>query len=281
MADGRFFDVTVFSDVSARDGLGWALSDVAPAPGRGEVFEVFRSDAGTVPTIAGTTLQPVAPDLVERFAKTAVLDLLHGVLREGRTDWLPANIARALSWAGRRVTGWWGPEWPLSERADGTAKVYADAGADAVPFAWLGLSLDTGDVEVGIYQDDTYFGLHFVPRAGDNLRDYDAEYFRIHDDLPLPTGLIQSVTLTLDTTVLTDPAVDAILSEAVLVVDGRPVPLIAAEAYGPDEWHRLDESVVVLRDLETLQRTAWITPRPFASLPPQPGKSTRSPDFSG
>jgi hypothetical protein len=43
-----------------------------------------------------------------------------------------------------------------------------------------------------------------------------------------------------------------------MVIEGQPVPLIAAEAYGPDEWHRLDESVVVLRDLETLQRTAWM-----------------------
>jgi hypothetical protein len=187
IADGRFFDVTVFSDVSARDGLGRVLSDVAPAPGRGVVFEVFRGDAGTVPTITGTTFQPVAPDLVGRFAKTAVLDLLHGVLREGRTDWLPTNIARALSWAGRRVSRWWGPEWPLSERVDGAAEVYAGVGADAVPYARLGLSLDTGDVEVGTYQDDTYFGLHFDPQAGGNLRDYDSEYFRIHNDLPLPT----------------------------------------------------------------------------------------------
>lgn len=33
--DGRYYTTTVFSEASGRDGLGWELEDVAPAPGRG------------------------------------------------------------------------------------------------------------------------------------------------------------------------------------------------------------------------------------------------------
>jgi hypothetical protein len=74
-ADGRFYAVTVFSDVTSRDGLGWELSDVAPV-GRGDVLEIFRSDSGAVPTLTSTWFRSVPEELVLRFAKAAVVDLL-------------------------------------------------------------------------------------------------------------------------------------------------------------------------------------------------------------
>ena len=262
IADGRFFDVTVFSDVVTRDGLGWELVDIAPAPGRGQVFEVFREDSGDVPTISSTSFQPADVDLIGRFASAAVLDLVRGILRYDRTDWLSTNIARALSLAGRRVSRWWGPEWPLTEHPDGTADVYAAPGADAVPFAWLGLALDTGEIEVDVYQDDAYFGLRIDQPSQDQLSDYDRGSFRINERVNLPTGSIDSVTVALDTTVMDEPGTDALLAEIILTVDGYPVPLIAAEAYDLNEWHRLDESVVVVRDLAALSRIEWIPARP-------------------
>ncbi len=41
---GRYYSVTKFSDVHERDGYGWELDDVAPAPGRGTVLEAFFDD---------------------------------------------------------------------------------------------------------------------------------------------------------------------------------------------------------------------------------------------
>ncbi|MEI7055404.1 hypothetical protein WBG06_06280 [Nocardioides sp. CCNWLW239] len=264
IAEGRFFDVTIFSDVAARDGLGWELADVAPTQGRGQVFEVFREDSGEVPTVSASSFEPVPVSLIERFVKAAVLDLLEGVVLDDGTDWLPTNVAAFLSLSGRRVSRWSGPEWPLSERADGTADLYAEEAAAAVPFAWLALALDVGEAEVGVYQDDAYFGLHIAQASKGVLSDYDPAYFRIHERADLPTGLIESVTVTLDTTVMDDPGTDAVVAEVFLTVDGQLVPLLAGEAYGPDEWHRLDESVVVLRDLAALDRINWLPARPRA-----------------
>lgn len=141
-----------------------------------------------------------------------------------------------------------------------------------MPFAWLGFALDTHNTEVGVYQDDAYFGLRFEPLATSVLADYDPNYFRTHQRIDLPTGLIESVTVALDTTVVDEAGTDAVLAEVVLVVDGQSVPLMAAEAYGPDEWHRLDESVVLLRYLEAFERIDWIPRRPRVPQPfrPQP-----------
>lgn len=276
IADGRYFGVTVFGDVSTRDGLGWELEDLAPAPGRGQVYEVFREDSGEVPVISSTCFQPADVGLVERFAKAAVLVLLGETLRNDQTDWHPTNIARALSLAGRRVSRWWGPEWPLTEHLDGTAGSYAAPGADAVPLAWLRLALDTQEIEIGTYQDGASFGLCVDQPSKAELSDHDPAYFRIHERLDLPTGSIESVSVVIDTTVLGDShtdrvLTDALLAEVVLTVEGRPVPLVAAEAYGPDEWHRLDESVVVLSDVAAFDRIDWIPRRP--QVPDLPGRS--------
>lgn len=262
-ADGRFFDVTIFSDVDSRDGLGWELVDLAPAPGRGRVFEVFREDSGEVPTITSTSFVPVAISLVDRFANAAVADLLGGILREDRTNWLATNVAALLALSGHLVDQWSGPE----ERTDGSADEYATEKAVAVPFAWLALTLDVGEAEIASYQDDAYFGLRLAPSPQRRISAYDSGYFRIHGRLDLPTGVIESVTLVLDTTVMGGEGSDAVIAEMMLRVDGQPVALIAAESYGPGEWHRLDESVVVLRDLAASDRIRWIPARPRVPEP--------------
>ncbi|GAA4714472.1 hypothetical protein APR04_004106 [Promicromonospora umidemergens] len=235
---------------------------IADADGDLDVaLEVLSKPPAPMQEITATWHRPVQPLLLQRFATDVVTELLDGVVRRGQTGWLQTNIAYALSWAGLEVSRWWGPEWPLVE--DGAAgNAYSEPDADAVPFAWLGLALNTGDVEIDIYQDDAYFGLCFEPQARRVLTDNDPGYFRLHESLPLPIGRIEQVRVTIDTTTLDDPFSDIVLAEAVLMVGGQPVPLIAAENYGPNEWHRLDESVVILRDSAALKNLDWHPPRP-------------------
>ncbi|GAB2560759.1 hypothetical protein [Kribbella endophytica] len=76
-SDGRYYLITVFSDVSAgRDGLGMELEDVAPAPGRGTAMVVFREDSTGIPVISSTTYLPVPDDLAARFTEYALRQLL-------------------------------------------------------------------------------------------------------------------------------------------------------------------------------------------------------------
>jgi hypothetical protein len=78
-ADGRYYGVTVFSDVSERDGLGVELEDVAPAPGRGLAMVIFRDDSTGAPVVSTTTHLPVPAELATRFTGYA----LRIVLPEG------------------------------------------------------------------------------------------------------------------------------------------------------------------------------------------------------
>ncbi|MFE7508248.1 hypothetical protein [Promicromonospora sp. NPDC057488] len=229
-------------------------------------LEILSGPHAGLQEITATWHRPVRPLLVQRLATEAVTELLDGVVRRGRFGWPQANIAQALSWAGREVGRWWGPEWPLDGSDAGTfaeGKTYAAPDAEASSFAWLGLALDTGDVQVTTYQDDAYFGLCFEPQPRNALADNDPRYYRLHESLALPVGRIEQVTVAIDRTTLDDPMSDVVLAETTLVVGGRPVPLIAAENYGPDEWHRLDESVVVLSDPDAVDRIGWLPPRPM------------------
>jgi hypothetical protein len=70
--DGRYYAVTQFSDVATRDGFGWELDDVAPAPGRGTVLEAFWDDTTGLFTFwarGGDAVLPFA--LVEHFVAEA------------------------------------------------------------------------------------------------------------------------------------------------------------------------------------------------------------------
>ncbi|MFE6861281.1 hypothetical protein [Nocardia sp. NPDC057668] len=65
--EGRFYTVTAFSDVSARDGYGWELEDLGPAPGRGVVLVAFSDDTTGACTLRVFTDQPLPFALVQRF----------------------------------------------------------------------------------------------------------------------------------------------------------------------------------------------------------------------
>ena len=71
--DGRYYMVTGFSDVGTRDGHGWELEDVAPAPGRGQVFEAFYDDTTREFTFRSYTERALPFALVERFVREARL----------------------------------------------------------------------------------------------------------------------------------------------------------------------------------------------------------------
>jgi len=69
---GRYYMVTRFSDVATRDGYGWELDDVAPAPGRGTVLEAFWDDTTGLFTFWARGGDLVLPfDLVEHFVAEA------------------------------------------------------------------------------------------------------------------------------------------------------------------------------------------------------------------
>jgi hypothetical protein len=252
--------VTVFSEVSSRDGLGWELE----TPGVGRVMEVFREDSGAVPVISCKTFHQVPAHLVARFTHEATVDLLAGVLRADSIGWLAANIARALALTGRTVLGWTGVEEPLELATDSVGTQFSEVDAERVPFAWLRARLDEGEVGISIYQDDADFGLRFEPRCPFTLEAFSKGEYRLHPEAALPVGLVQSTEVVLDTGV----CATAVLSEITFRIDGVATLLIAAEAYGPDEWYLYDESVVVLRDPSAADRLEWYPQRPNRSRQP-------------
>lgn len=73
--DGRHSMVTGFSDVATRDGYGWELEDVAPAPGRGQVFEAFYDETTRELTFTSCTERARPLALVERFVREARLEV--------------------------------------------------------------------------------------------------------------------------------------------------------------------------------------------------------------
>jgi len=73
--EGRHFSVTAFSDVSKRDGYGWELEDVGPAPGRGVVCEAFLDDSTGQFTFTALTTDPLPFALIEGFVMEAAKDI--------------------------------------------------------------------------------------------------------------------------------------------------------------------------------------------------------------
>jgi hypothetical protein len=262
---GRYYDVTVFSDVSSRDGLGWELEDIAPAPGRGYVMEIFREDSAAVPILTCKSYQPVPPDIVTRFTQEATADVLHGVLGQDRTGWLTKNIARALALAGQTILRWSGPEWPLEVGDQPSQNIFAPPGAERVPFSWLRAQLIDGAAYVSVYQDSDGFGLNFLPEQDYSLEIFAAGALRPHHDAALPTGLVEQVELVIDNSL---PAGDVILSELTMRIDGQSVLLMAAEPVdGDHDWRLYDESVTVLRDPTAADRLDWVQQRPTHGRP--------------
>ena len=228
------------------------------------MFEVFREDGGPVPILTANHFGDAPREIVDRFARAAVEDLTQNVLGSQRTDFLVASVAEILAIAGRSVANWQGPEWPVREDDNYKATAYVSPDYAAWPLAWLRVDFDDDQqLDFATYQDDGYFGLSCRGAVSQSLKDYQPDHFRLHPHLDLPKGVVTSVSVTLDDTVLDDPNQDdCVLTEVTLTIGKRLILLIAAEAYGPEEWHRYDESVVVLRDATTVDQIAWIPPRP-------------------
>lgn len=73
--DCRYYVTTLTSDVSDRDGIGLALDDVAPAPGRGMVLEAFQDDSTDALTFTAHVADPLPLGLVEQFIAEARIRL--------------------------------------------------------------------------------------------------------------------------------------------------------------------------------------------------------------
>lgn len=68
---GRYYTVTPFSDVATRDGFGFELEDIGPAPSRGLVLEAFWDDSTSEFTFTAHTQEPLSFGLVEKFIAEA------------------------------------------------------------------------------------------------------------------------------------------------------------------------------------------------------------------
>lgn len=73
--DGRFYVVWKVTDGGDRDGLGWELEDVGPAPARGIVLEIFSDDPHGVFAFTAFTDRPLPFALVNRFVATVSREL--------------------------------------------------------------------------------------------------------------------------------------------------------------------------------------------------------------
>lgn len=251
---------TIASDVSRRDGIGWEFTDLQ---GR-EVWAVFREDGGAFPVFSAVRGEGVLPPLDELEAMTleAVADLLAARRLQDPGGWITKNIAAALLLASCEVAGWEGAEWAVESGDDDLALQWATPTGGRTPFAWLRATGTDREVVIDTYQDDAFFGLRFLPTFNPQLADYNTGSLRARMDAPLLTGKINKVEVVLDTEVeerwLDGPGV---VSEVLLHGDTSSSLLIAAEAYSRDEWHRYDESVVVVPDVAVADRLDWIPHR--------------------
>ncbi len=65
--DDRYYAITAFSDIAGRNGFGWELEDVAPAPARGLVAEAFWDASTGEFAFWARTDQPLPFGLVHQF----------------------------------------------------------------------------------------------------------------------------------------------------------------------------------------------------------------------
>ncbi|MFC3382603.1 hypothetical protein [Couchioplanes azureus] len=154
---------------------------------------------------------------------------------------------------GRHVTSWSGVEMALRDEApDGGGPQFEDPAISCLQMLIVGVGFGDGPLlTVHTYQDDDVCGL----RMGANADYLSAEWtgiYRLRDLSMLPTGEIEEVSVVLD---------EGVVAEVVLRVRGRPVVLMAGEAYevGGDRLRlvRLDESVLVFTDLAAVESVDW------------------------
>lgn len=259
------YRVIVASDVSARDGLGWEFytSDGTLA------WEVFREDSGPFPVFSATRGAGRLPTRDDLLAMTtaAVVDLLAAAGLADDQGWITGNIAAALAWASEEVTSWEGEEWAVESDAP---LERASPVEGRTPFAWLRARCHAGSREVGVYQDDAVFGLDFTERWTRHaaLPSHDEGSLRSRRGIPLARGHVRSVEVVLDTTVDAGRA-PGLVTEVLLHAERGALLLIAAEAYGVDEWRLYDESVVAIPEPARVGAMTWAPSR-------QPWRSTQA-----
>lgn len=231
------------SDVPA-----WVIGlDIADA------FPVFRARRG-----AGA-LPP--PAVLESMTVAATSDLLEHAGLPDHVGWITRNLAAALRLASWDIQSWEGEEWAVDIGREGDAIAWVRPEHLRTPFAWLRARGATRSATIGTYQDDALFGLSFLPFVEPTLPSSGVGSLRPRSDLALARGPIMRADVVYDTRVA-GRAVAGLVTEVVLHTASRDaVHLIAAEAYGPDEWRLYDESVVALSGLENARRVEWIPPR--------------------
>jgi hypothetical protein len=189
--------VTIASDVSRRDGIGWEFTDLR---GR-EVWALFREDGGAFPVFSAIRGDGELPPLdeLEEMTLEAVADLLAARRLRDPVGWFARNITAALLLASCEVTGWEGAEWAVESGEDDIALEWAEPTSGRTPFAWLRPKGTDREVVIHIYQDDGYFGLDFLPTFNPLLADFDTGLLRARLDAPVLTGRINKVEVVFDT----------------------------------------------------------------------------------
>lgn len=252
------YQAVIASDVSSRDGLGWEFTTSNGL----QVWEVFREDGGAFPVFSATRGDVQLPPREELLAMTAtaVADLLAAAGLADDVGWITQNIAAALAWAAEDVSGWEGQEWALASDPADAPVTWASPVDGRIPFAWLRALSSGGSRVVGVYQDDAVFGLDFTELWTRELPSNDQGSLRARRGIPLAHGPIRSVEVAFDITVEGGSS-PGLVTEALLHGEQGGLLLIAAEAYGVEEWHLHDESVVAVPQPERVGAMTWVPAR--------------------
>jgi hypothetical protein len=194
------------------------------------------------------------------MTQEAVADLLAAAELPDPNGWTANNIAAALQLASLDITAWEGEEWALESGEHDEALDWAGAEDTRIPFAWLRAKAVDRDAHIGIYQDDSVFGLSFIPATDPPALGPPTGSLRPRHDIPLVTGRITAVDLAYDT-LIDGGSAPGLTTEALLHGDRRSTLLLAAEAYSRNEWRLHDESVVAVREPATADTLDWIPAR--------------------
>ncbi|MFB6723111.1 hypothetical protein ACFCV3_23225 [Kribbella sp. NPDC056345] len=246
---------------SVDDGTGWVLRGSA-----GTSLTISLDESGPLPVLTSSASGPVPADAAFGFAFEASVGLLRPRFISRRSgDVVLANLAGALSLAGRTIGNWSGIEWPTVLGEELADTHFAGPYAERVPFLQLHLTLDEGSMSLCTCAAGPVWGLEFEPDVEIELNHFDEGFSRPHTRLPLPTGRVGPVQVVVDDSRRGLLRRDSIFAEALLCIGNTSVLLIAAE---PDEegvWRRYDKSVTVVRNPRAADALAWEPPRPRAT----------------
>lgn len=252
------FRAVIASDVSSREGLGWEFTGANGLP----VWAVFREDGGPFPVFSATRGEVGLPAREELLAMTiaAVTDLLRAAGLGDDVGWNAQNIAAGLMWAAEDLTSWEGEEWAIESDGADNPLTWGGPEDGRTPFAWLRARSRADSRLVGVYQDEGVFGLDFTELWTRELPSRDQGSLRSRRNIPLACGPVQSVEVVYDTLVEGGRS-PGLVTEVLLHTERGNLLLLAAEAYGANEWHLFDESVVAIPEPERVAAMTWVPPR--------------------